>query len=85
MFSKTVSGLEGVLKIALAMITTVCAAPVSYVPWGYCHFLLTTLCACEFFIVKNKQESNGPDEEISQLAVARTNPQTLLTVKALWA
>lgn len=57
MFSKAVSGLEGVeqLKIALAMITTVCGAPISYVPWGYCRFLLTTLCACEFLIVKNKQ------------------------------
>lgn len=46
MFSITVSGLEDVeqLKIALAMLTTVCVAPISYVPWGYCHFLLTTLC-----------------------------------------
>lgn len=57
MFSITVSGLEDVeqLKIALAMLTTVCVAPISYVPWGYCHFLLTTLCACEFFLVKSNK------------------------------
>lgn len=46
------------LKIVLARLTAICVAPflVSYVPWEYCHFLLTTLGACEVFRVKNKQK-----------------------------
>lgn len=63
MLSLTVSGLEDVeqLGIVLAKLTTVCVAPlfVSYVLWECCHFLLTTLRACEFFTVKNKQKSNN--------------------------
>lgn len=61
MLSLTVSGFEGVeqLEVVLAKLTTICIAPlfVSYVLWECCHFLLTTLCACEFFIVKNKSQT----------------------------
>lgn len=67
MFSLTVSGLDdvGQLKIALAVLTLCVWLPFSYVPWEFCHFLLTTLCAYEFSIVKNKHKTNGPDEEAS--------------------
>ena len=83
MFSLTASGLVdvGQLKIALAVLTLCMWLPFLTSHGNSVIFLLTTFCACEFSIVKNKQKSNGPDEEVSQLAVVRTTKsQTLLTV-----
>lgn len=62
------------------MLTTVCVClPFLATHGNTVSFLLTALCACGFFIVKNKQKSKGPDEEIPQLVAVRAKSNTLPT------